>query len=205
MMSCFSRPLLGTETRLPFSIGVTWARSSRLFGVKGGTPATTRVAGSNESVLDGCKPARRGCAPAWRGRGVACGSSASRPCSIHPARLPMVTGQWEVIATTAPALGSAVGRNVLFSCARSWFSVKGQSQAASAAVLLGARDPRRPAPPLPGLRATAQPGVYSEDGGASGEVLAKRVGHAWLVVQGQSVQLTKALLNTLRVKGQSVQ
>ncbi len=130
------------------------------------------------------------------------GSSSPAPCSIGRARLASVTAQWEVVATTTPTLGSAVVRDTLFSCARSWFSIKGQTQAPSAAVLLNAQDPRRLAPLLPGLRPTDRPGILSD---ASAEIVAKRVGRAWLVVQSQSVSLGKMLLGALRIGGSSLQ
>ena len=129
------------------------------------------------------------------------GSSSPAPCSISKVRLANVTAQWGVVATTTPALRSPVMPNTLFSCARSWFSIRGQNQAPSAAVLLNARDPRRLAPPLPGLQATGQPGVFSEP---SAEILAKRVGRGWLVVQSQSVSLGKMLLGAIRVRGSAI-
>jgi hypothetical protein len=128
-------------------------------------------------------------------------SSSPASCSISGARLANVTAQWGVVATTTPALGSRVVPNTLFSCARSWFSIRGQNQAPSAAVLLNAQDPRRRAPALPGLEATGQPGVFSEP---SAEILAKRVGRGWLVVQSQSVSLGKMLLGAIHVRGSAI-
>jgi hypothetical protein len=123
------------------------------------------------------------------------------PCSIHVSPLPWVTSSWQVLATRAPALGSSVEPNVLFSCARSWYSIKGSSVAVSAAILLGARHPHGIAPNLPGLTATSHPGIFTEDGGASGPILAKRVRHAWLLVQGPSLVTDMLLLNALHVQG----
>jgi hypothetical protein len=116
------------------------------------------------------------------------GSAGRAPCSIGRVRLVGVSSQWEVVATGTRALGSAVMPGTLFSCARSWFSIKGQSEAPSAAVLLDAQDPRRPAPPPPGLTPTGQPGVFSD---RSAEIVAKRVGPGWLVVQSQSAALAR--------------
>ncbi len=124
--------------------------------------------------------------------------TAPTPCSIQAVHRSSVTAQWEVVATRAPALGPAVAGNVLFSCARSWFSIRGQSQAPSAAVLLDAQDPRHSAPPLPGLKPAGSPGVFID---ASAQIVARRVGRAWLVVQGQSVALSRMLLSSLRVGG----
>jgi hypothetical protein len=128
----------------------------------------------------------------------------SNPCSIRTSPLPWVKASWQVIATRAPTLGSAVEPNVLFSCARSWYSIKGSSEAMSAAILLSARDPRRPAPPLPGLTPTGQPGVFTEDGGASGPILAKRASNTWLVVQGPSLAKDGRLLDALHAEGSAV-
>jgi hypothetical protein len=109
-----------------------------------------------------------------------------------------------VTATRVPTLGSRVAANVLFSCARSWYSIKGYSEAPSAAILLSARDPHGAAPVLPGLTATSRPGVFAEDGGADGPLLAKRVGRAWLVVQGPSRAIDAMLLASLRAEGPAV-
>ncbi len=128
----------------------------------------------------------------------------SSPCSIHAPRLPNVTASWGVLATSVPTLGSSVTGNVLFSCARSWYSIKGYTEAPSAAILLGARDPRRAAPALPGLRSTGRSGVFIEDGGADGPLLATRVGRAWLVVQGPSTSIDAMLLGALRAEGTAV-
>jgi hypothetical protein len=149
----------------------------------GGLPTTTRTA---------TRPAKPG------------GPAASSPCSIHALRLPDVTASWGVVATRVPTLGSSVTANVLFSCARSWYSIKGYPEAPSAAILLGARDPRRAAPALPGLTPTGHPGIFLEDGGVGGPLLATRVGRAWLVVQGPSTSIDAMLLAALRAEGTAV-
>jgi len=129
------------------------------------------------------------------------GSASPAPCAIDKTRIAGVTAQWEVVATRTPQLGSTVAPDTLFSCARSWFSIAGQSNSPSAAVLLNAQNPRRPAPGLPGLQPTTQPGVFRN---ATAEILAKRVGVAWLVVQSQSTALATRLLNALHVQGSAV-
>jgi hypothetical protein len=128
----------------------------------------------------------------------------SSQCAIHARPIPEVTASWGVVAMRIPTLGTTVTANVLFSCARSWYSVKGYSEAPSAAILLGARNPRLPAPALPGLTPTAHPGVFEEDGGASGPILAKREGRAWLVVQGPSTTVDELLLSELRAQGTAI-
>jgi hypothetical protein len=130
--------------------------------------------------------------------------SSTAPCSIHASPLAWVTASWQIVATRAPALGPAVEANVLFSCARSWYSVTGSSEAISAAILLSARSPRGRAPVLPGLTRTARHGVFAEDGGASGPILAKRAGNTWLVVQGPSLARDRQLLDALHTEGSAV-
>jgi hypothetical protein len=138
-------------------------------------------------------------------RSVESGSPAtSSPCSIRAPHLPDVTASWGVLATRVPTLGSSVTANTLFSCARSWYSIKGFTEAPSAAILLSAQDPRRAAPALPGLRPSGHPGIFAEDGGADGPLLATRVGHAWLVVQGPSTSIDAMLLGALRAEGVAV-
>jgi hypothetical protein len=131
-------------------------------------------------------------------------SARRAPCSIDPPRTSFVTATWQVLATRVPALGRSVGAEVLFSCARSWYSVRGSSTALSAAILLGARNPRARAPALPGLAPTSTAGVYTEDGGSSGPILARRVGRAWLIVQGFSVQHDRELLEQLHPRGRAL-
>ena len=131
-------------------------------------------------------------------------SGTSSPCSIRAPRLPDVTASWGVLATSVPTLGSTVTGNVLFSCARSWYSIKGYTEAASAAILVGARHPRHPAPVLPGLTPTARPGIFAEDGGADGPLLATRVGRGWLVVQGPSSSIDAMLLGALHAEGTAI-
>jgi hypothetical protein len=132
------------------------------------------------------------------------GDTASSQCAIHTPHLPSVTASWGVFATRVPTLGSSVTANVLFSCARTWYSIKGSTEAPSAAVLLSAQNPHAPAPALPGLRSTARPGTFIEDGGAAGPLLARRVGRAWLVVQGPSSTIDTMLLSALHAEGPAV-
>ena len=57
-------------------------------------------------------------------------------------------------------------------------------------------------PPPPGLTPTGQPGVFSD---RSAEILAKRVGPGWLIVQSQSATLARKLLGAIRVGGSATQ
>jgi hypothetical protein len=141
------------------------------------------------------RPATSAVAPV---RSVSPGSRSSGPCSIARVHLPTVTAQWEVAITHTKGLGTAVPRDTLLSCARTWFAIRGQTTAPSAAILLNAQDPARPASMPPGLQPTRQPGIYANP---SAQLRAKRVGRAWLVVQCQSVTLADQLLKAVRVQG----
>lgn len=125
------------------------------------------------------------------------GSGRPDACSIGRVHIAEVVGQWEVVATRTPALGAAVAPNTLFSCARSWFEIRGQSEPASAAYLLNAQDPKRTAPPLPGLAPTKRAGVFSNP---PAQLLAKRVGVGWLVVQSRSIAAARRILAVASVR-----
>jgi hypothetical protein len=137
-------------------------------------------------------------------RAYAPSSAAASPCSIRAPHLPNVSASWQVVATRVPTLGSTVGANVLYSCAQGWYSTRGTTRATSASLLLSARQPSQDAPPLPGLQPTTQRGVFLEDGGAGGPILAKRTGRAWLVVQGPSLDADTTLLQALRAEGAAI-
>jgi hypothetical protein len=133
-----------------------------------------------------------------RSRSYVPGSGSAAPCAIGRVRVAGVRAQWEQVATSVPALGAAVAPGTLFSCARSWLSINGQSEAPSAAFLLNAQDPRRPAPEPPGLVPTSERGVFSDP---SAEILARRAGIGWLLVQSRSVALANELLRAAHVEG----
>jgi hypothetical protein len=91
-------------------------------------------------------------------------------------------------------------------CSYPLFSITGSIDDAGAgtcspAFLLNARAPRRPAPAPPGLMPTNQPDVFTV---ASAEILAKRVGVGWLLVQSRSITLARMLLDAIRVDGTAV-
>jgi len=50
---------------------------------------------------------------------------------------------------------------------------------------------------LPDLYPTATAGVFTEDGGSSGDITARRMGRAWLVVQGGTPRARANLLQNL--------
>jgi hypothetical protein len=128
----------------------------------------------------------------------------ARSCAIRAVALPGLRRQWEVIATGIPARRSSVDTGALFSCARSWYLFDERSPALSAALLLNAREPRLRAPALPGLTPTSPSGFFAEGGGSAGDITARRLGPAWLVVQGGTPPQRTLLLRILRLEGSPV-
>jgi hypothetical protein len=121
----------------------------------------------------------------------------SGPCALRDANLAGLTRQWEVAVTALPHFGSSVATDAVFACAHSWYLFRPNAPAVSAAILLNARYPEQPAPPLPDLHTTATAGLFTEDGGSSGDITARRMGRAWLVVQGGTPRTRANLLQDL--------
>jgi hypothetical protein len=122
-------------------------------------------------------------------------------CSLGASDLPSVRGQWEVVADQAPTRGRHAPADALFSCARAWYAFPSTHAVYSAAILLDAQNPARTAPNLPGLTPGASPGQYEEAGTSGGEITAKRVGNAWLLIQGPNQRQRTRLLNNITVAG----
>lgn len=125
-------------------------------------------------------------------------------CAIRAVALPGLKRQWEVIATAIPAPRPSIDAAALFSCARSWYLFDERSPALSAALLLNAREPRLRAPALPGLTPISPRGFFTENGGSAGNITARRLGRAWLVVQGGTASQRAQLLQILRVQGSPI-
>jgi hypothetical protein len=125
-------------------------------------------------------------------------------CSLAAIDLPGVAGQWEVIADHAPRRAALVPPDALFSCARAWYASPSQNAVYSAAILLNAQDPAQTAPDLPGLTPTAVRGDFEEAAAADGQITAKRVGTAWLVVQGPDQHQRAALLKHITAAGSAL-
>jgi hypothetical protein len=121
----------------------------------------------------------------------------SGPCALRGANLAGLTRQWEVAVTALPHFGSSVANDALFTCAHSWYLFAPNAPAVSAAILLNARNPGQAAPLLPDLHPTATAGLFTEDGGSSGDITARRMGRAWLVVQGGTPRARANLLQNL--------
>ncbi len=126
-------------------------------------------------------------------------------CSLGASDLPRVGSQWEVVADRVPTRGRNAPPAALFSCARAWYAFPSTHAVYSAAILLDAQDPARPAPNLPGLTPGSHLGEFEEAVSSGGEITAKRVGNAWLLVQGPSQRQRTALLNDINVAGTAIQ
>ncbi len=125
-------------------------------------------------------------------------------CTLGPSDLPGLSSEWEVVANTAPSRGPLVDPNVLFSCARAWYAFPRAHAVYSAAILLNAQDPARRAPNLPGLTPSTRPGDYEEATGTAGQTTARRIGNAWLLIQGPRQQLREALLHNIAAAGAAI-
>lgn len=125
-------------------------------------------------------------------------------CSLTASKQPGVASQWEVVADRAPRRRLAP-RGAMFSCARAWYAIPSQHAVYSAAILLNAQNPAHKAPSLPGLTPTPTPGDYQEAAAAGGQIAARRVANAWLVVQGPQPQQRTSLLNQIKVAGTAIQ
>ena len=125
-------------------------------------------------------------------------------CSLGASDLPRVASQWEVVADRAPTRGPDAPPDALFSCARAWYAFPSAHAVYSAAILLDAQNPARTAPNPPGLTPSTHPGDYEEASSAGGQITAKRVGNAWLLVQGPNQRQRTALLNNINVAGTAI-
>ena len=125
-------------------------------------------------------------------------------CALGPSTLTGLSSEWEVVANATPARGALVSRGVLFSCARAWYAFPRWHAVYSAAILVDAQNPARPAPVLPGLTPGIRPGDYEEAAGTAGQTSARRAGNAWLVVQGPRRLIREALLHNVSAAGTAI-
>lgn len=122
---------------------------------------------------------------------------ATRPhpgiCELSQRRLPGLTAVWGSTITTLPTVNDYVGE-LFVSCVSTEYYFNGWPMAA--AVLVDARHPGAILGPIPGARRVPGDGDAVDFAGAS--LSARRVGNAWLVVQGgyntaQRVTVLRAL------------
>ncbi len=106
----------------------------------------------------------------------------SLPCSIHSGAIPGLQPQWGNVATRlTPIVG--VDGSAFLPCADTEFYWHGWPL--EAAVLLDAAHPGIPPATLPQAQPVAgHPGVFDAPGSIQGHLTGRRVGDAWLVVQG---------------------
>lgn len=126
-------------------------------------------------------------------------------CTLGSSDLPGLSSEWEVVANATPSRGPLVDPNVLFSCARAWYAFPRSHAVYSAAILLNAQNPARRAPNLPGLTPSTRPGDYEEATGTAGQITARRIGNAWLLIQGPRQQQRDALLHNIAAAGAAIQ
>ncbi len=107
------------------------------------------------------------------------------PCGISAAGVPGLAAQWSHVAARIQPFGGELIGSAFFSCIDTEYYLHGWPL--DAAILLNAKDPTGMAAPIPGLAALpGSPGVVNGPGDFKGELTAKRIGSAWLVVAGGS-------------------
>jgi hypothetical protein len=120
------------------------------------------------------------------------------PCSIHSGAIPGLQPQWGNVSTGVTAV-SGVDGSAFLPCADTEFYW--HKWPLEAAVLLDAAHPGSPPAALPETRPVAgHPGVFDAPGSIQGHLTGRRVGSAWLVVQGGSgLRQRLAVLNDLTI------
>ncbi|MGH2832024.1 MAG: hypothetical protein ACRDK2_04550, partial [Solirubrobacteraceae bacterium] len=106
-------------------------------------------------------------------------------CAINNSRLQGSQQQLGHVVLHLRPIPQVIGRAYL-SCIDT--EITGRDWAMDAALLLDAHHPGTPPAPLPGATPVAgHPGVVNEQSGSLGDITGKRVGDAWLVVEGNSL------------------
>jgi hypothetical protein len=112
--------------------------------------------------------------------------------AIRARKLPGLRAVSAQIASGAPVHKPDVNGRAYLTRATTVYDFRGRRY--RAAVLVDARDPKRPAAELPGAAPRAD-GLVD----ASGHLSARRVGAGWLVVEGASARERVLVLRALRV------
>jgi hypothetical protein len=111
-------------------------------------------------------------------------SAPTGPCAIDSSRLPGAQQQLGNVVLQVRPVPHVIGRAYL-SCIDTVITLRGW--AVDVALLLDARHPGTSPAPLPGATPVAgHPGVVNEQSGIFGDITARRVGDAWLVVESSS-------------------
>ena len=107
------------------------------------------------------------------------------PCGIASNGVTGLAAQWSHVAARIQPFGGGLIGSAFFSCIDTEYYLHGWPL--DAAILLNAKDPTTMAAPIPGLAAVpGSPGVVHGPGDFKGELTARRIGSAWLVVAGGS-------------------
>jgi hypothetical protein len=169
--------LTTTAARLPFGIrAAIWRSESEITGP---APKLTALNASGHvipTVLASDQPKEAGAG--WqRPRSPANGS-----CSLIAAPVSGLNSQWGRVMTAIHPDPSVIGRAFL-SCINTEYSFQGSALAA--AVLLDAAHPGAPPAMLPDMAPVpGRPGIFNREDVAGGGLTARRIGNAWLVVEG---------------------
>jgi hypothetical protein len=126
-------------------------------------------------------------------------------CSLGACGLPGVGSQWELVADRAPTRGRDAPPEVLFSLRTRVVRIPQRTCG------LLRRDPSRR--PKRGAHGAKPTGPHAEHPGrrlqeatsTAGQITAKRVGNAWLIVHGPNQRQRTALLNNIDVAGTAIE
>jgi hypothetical protein len=117
-------------------------------------------------------------------------------CGFQPVHFAGLAAHWGEVVTALP-VSPASADAALLSCASSWYSIRGD--VLLAAILLDAHNPDVAAPAPPMLSALHdRPGIFTV--AASGLAM-RRIGTAWLAVQGGTLPQRLTLIRLLHASG----
>lgn len=121
-------------------------------------------------------------------------------CEIDVEDFPGLSARWGAVVTAVRrSYQGLLGRSFLSCASTEYF--RGE-EPLEAGVLLDASRPGAEPPPLPAMRAVRDhPGIFQAQGAAGeGQMLGRRIAHAWLVVEegGSTLRQRIALLERLR-------
>ncbi|HEV7939083.1 MAG TPA: hypothetical protein VGP18_13815 [Solirubrobacteraceae bacterium] len=121
-------------------------------------------------------------------------------CELRVEKFPDISARWgEVLAAVRSSYSGLLGRPFLSCASAEYFR---EEEPVEAGVLLDASHPGAEPPPLPAVKAVAgHPGIFEAQGTAGeGQMLGRRIPHAWLVVEegGSTFEQRLALLEHLR-------
>lgn len=121
-------------------------------------------------------------------------------CELGLAKWPGVSARWGgVVTAVGRSYSGPLGRPFLSCASAEYFR---EEQPLEAGILLDGSRPGAEPPPLPAMKAVAgHPGIFEAQGmSGEGQMLGRRIPHAWLVVEegGSTLEERLALLEHLR-------